>query len=97
MLALRATPSRAGEVLERADAALAARPGAALLLARAEALRALGRHEAAGIAYAVADEHARGGAPAPSPAPDAGAVDPIDPRGTAPEAAAAPDPGWSPQ
>jgi len=97
VLALRATPSRAGEVLERADAALAARPGAALLLARAEALRALGRHEAAGIAYAVADTRARGGAPAPSPAPGAGAVDPIGARGTAPDAAAAPDPEWSPQ
>jgi hypothetical protein len=97
VLALRATPSRAGEVLERADAALAARPGAPLLLVRAEALRALGRHEAAGIAYAVADTRARGGAPAPSPSSGAVAVEPIDARGTAPDAAAAPDPERSPQ
>lgn len=97
LLALRATPSRAGEVLERADAALAARPGAPLLLARAEALRALGRHEAAGIAYAVADTRARGGAPAPPPSSGAGAVEPIDARGTAPDAAATPDPERSPQ
>jgi hypothetical protein len=102
VLALRATPSRAGEVLERADTALAARPGAPLLLARAEALRALGRHEAAGIAYAVADTRARGGAPAPSSGagavePGAVAVEPIDARGTAPDAAAAPDPERSPQ
>ena len=92
VLALRAAPSRAGEVLERADAALAARPGAVLLLARAEALRALGRHEAAGIAYAVADAHARGAAAAPSSAP--GALDPINVRGIYPDAAgaaAAPD------
>lgn len=102
VLALRATPSCAGEVLERADTALAARPGAPLLLARAEALRALGRHEAAGIAYAVADTRARGGAPAPSSGagavePGAVAVEPIDARGTAPDAAAAPDPERSPQ
>ena len=97
LLALRATPSRAGEVLERADAALAARPGAPLLLARAEALRALGRHDAAGIAYAVADTRARGGAPAPPPSSGAGAVEPIDARGTAPDVAATPDPERSPQ
>jgi hypothetical protein len=99
VLALRATPSRAAEVLERADAALAMRQGAALHLARAEALRALGRHEAAGLAYAVADARARGGAPVPSPAggAGAGAVDPIDARGTAPDAVAAPDPEWSPK
>jgi len=95
VLTLRATPSRAPEVLERADAALAARPGAPLFLARAEALRALGRHEAAGIAYAVADAHARG-APVPPTAPGAGPADPIDAPGTAPDAAAT-DPEWSPE
>ena len=97
VLALRATPNRAEEVLERADTALAARPGAPLLLARAEALRTLGRHEAAGIAYAVADTRARGGTHASPPFSGAGAVEPIDARGTAPDAAAAPDPERSPQ
>jgi hypothetical protein len=97
VLALRATPSHAAEVLERADAALLAHPGAPLLLARAEALRALGRHEAAGIAYAVADARARGGAPGASPVRGAVGLDPIDGRGTAPDAAAAPDPRRSPR
>ena len=69
ILALRAAPARASDVLERADAALASRSGAAMLLARAEALRSLGRHEAAAIAYAVADTHARGPAPDAVPAP----------------------------
>jgi hypothetical protein len=96
VLALRATPSRAGEILERADSALAARPGAALLLVRAEALRALGRHEAASIAYAVADTHARHGGPAPSSAPDAAAIDRTDAAAAAPDAASVPDPEWSP-
>lgn len=80
VLALRAAPSRARDVLARADAALATRRGAPLLLARAEALRALGRHEAAGIAYADADAHARGGIPAPAAAattdPDSHTPDP---------------------
>jgi hypothetical protein len=82
VLALRATPSRAEDVLERADSALATRSSAALLLARAEALRALGRHEAAGIAYAVADAHARGGAPAASPVPGPAAAAAPDPEGS---------------
>jgi len=97
VLALRARPSRAGEVLERADAALAVRPGAALLLARAEALRALGRHEAASIAYAVADARARGDTPAPPATPAAAPVEPIDAHETAPAAAAGPDPEWRQQ
>jgi hypothetical protein len=68
VLALRAAPSRAAEVLDRVDAALAARPSAALFLARAEALRSLGRHDAADMAYAVAEAHARGrGSAHPSP------------------------------
>ena len=97
ILALRATPIRAQEVLQRADAALAARSGAGLLLARAEALRVLGRHEAAGIAYAVADAHARGVAPAVSPAPGPDPTDPPDDHDTGTDAAAAPDPEWSPE
>jgi hypothetical protein len=95
VLALRATPARAGEILQRADAALAARPGSALLLARAEALQALGRTEAAAIAYAVAGAHARRGEAAPSPAPGPGATDPIDALPAAPDAAPSPDPDWS--
>jgi hypothetical protein len=97
ILALRATPIRAQEVLQRADAALAARSGAGLLLARAEALRVLGRHEAAGIAYAVADAHARGVAPAVSPAPGPDPTDPPVDHDTGTDAAAAPDPEWSPE
>jgi len=92
VLALRVAPSHAGEILQRADAALLAHPGAPLLLARAEALRALGRHEAAGIAYADADARARGGAPGASPVRGAVALDPTDGHGTAPDAATAPDP-----
>ncbi len=84
LLALRATPGRGDEVLARVDAALSARSSAALLLARAEALRTIGRHEAAGIAYAVADTHARGGPEAAAPTPD-------------PDAAAAPDLERSPE
>lgn len=95
LLALRATPGRAEEVLERADATLAARSSAALLLARAEALRALGRHEAAGIAYAVADASARGGGPVAAPEPGPDAPDPVDAHETGPDTAAAPDPEWS--
>lgn len=95
VLALRATPARAGEILQRADAALAARPGAALLLARAEALQALGRTEAATIAYAVAGAHARRGEAAPSQALGPGATDPIDALPAAPDAAPSPDPDWS--
>ena len=97
ILSLRATPIRAQEILQRADAALAARSSAGLLLARAEALRVLGRHEDAGIAYAVADAHARGGARVESPAPGPDAADPAtadDPGG---DAAAALDPEWSPE
>jgi hypothetical protein len=97
ILALRATPIRAHEVLQRADAALAARSGAGLLLARAEALRVLGRHEAASIAYAVADAHARGVAPAVSPAPGPDPTDPPVDHDTGTDAAAAPDPEWSPE
>jgi hypothetical protein len=97
ILALRATPIRAQEVLQRADAALAARSGAGLLLARAEALRVLGRHEAAGIAYAVADAHARGVAPAVSPAPGPDPTDPPVGHDTGTDAAASPDPEWSPE
>ena len=97
ILALRATPIRAQEILQRADAALAARSGAGLLLARGEALRVLGHHEAAGIAYAVADAHARGVAPAVSPAPGPEPTDlPVD-DDTGSDAAAAPDPEWSPE
>lgn len=92
VLALRIAPSHAGEVLQRADAALLAHPGAPLLLARAEALRALGLHEAAGIAYALADARARGGAPGASPARGSVALDPTDRHGTAPDAPTAPDP-----
>ena len=95
VLALRATPARAGEILQRADAALAARPGSALLLARAEALQALGRAEAAAIAYAVAGAHARRGEAAPSPSPGPGATDLIDGLPAAPDAAPFPDPDWS--
>jgi hypothetical protein len=97
VLSLRVTPSRAAEVLERADAALIERPGAALSLARAEALRALGRHEAAGIAYAVAGARARGGAPVPPPVAGADALDSTSVPGTALDAAAVPDPERSPQ
>ena len=95
LLALRATPARAGEILQRADAALAARPGSALLLARAEALQALGRTEAAAIAYAVADAHARRGEAAPPPALGPGAPGLIDALPAAPDAAPSPDPDWS--
>jgi hypothetical protein len=95
ILSLRATPIRAQEILQRADAALAARSSAGLLLARAEALRVLGRHEAAGIAYAVADARARGGAPVESPAPGPDATDPPAAHGPVGDAAA-PDPEWSP-
>jgi hypothetical protein len=97
ILALRASPIRAQEVLERADAALAARSSAGLLLARAEALRVLGRHEAAGIAYAVADAYARGVAPAVSPAPGPDPTDPPVDHDAGTDAAAAPDPEWSPE
>ena len=97
VVALRLAPSHAGEVLQRADAALLEHPGAPLLLARAEALRALGRHEAAGIAYAVADARARGGAPGASPVGGAVALDPTDGHGTAPDAPPAPDPERSPR
>ena len=97
LLALRAAPGRASEVLERADAALATRPGAPLLLARAEALRALGRHDAARIAYAGADTHARGAALAPSRPQGAGTDDSMHAPGTAPVAGAAPDPERRPQ
>jgi hypothetical protein len=97
VLALRVAPSHAGEVLQRADAALLEHPGAPLLLARAEALRALGRHEEAGIAYAVADARARGGAPDASPVGGAVALDPTDGRGTAPDAPTTPDRERSPR
>jgi len=97
ILALRATPLRALEVLGRADAALSERSSAGLLLARAEALRVLGRHDAAGIAYAVADAHARGGAPAASPAPVPDASDPPADRDAGADAAAAADPERSPE
>ena len=97
MLALRVAPSHAGEVLQRADAALLEHPGAPLLLARAEALRALGRHEEAGIAYAVADARARGGAPDASPVGGAVALDSTDGRGNAPDAPITPDRERSPR
>ncbi len=97
ILALRATPLRALDVLGRADAALSERSSAGLLLARAEALRVLGRHDAAGIAYAVADAHARGGASAASPAPGLDASDPPATRDTGADAAAAADPERSPE
>ncbi len=97
VLALRVAPSHAGEILQRADAALLEHPGAPLLLARAEALRALGRHEAAGIAYADADARARGGARRASPVRGAVALDPTAGHGTAPDAATAPDPERSPR
>lgn len=97
ILALRATPIRAEEVLQRADAALAERSGAGLLLARAEALRVLGRHEAAGIAYAVADAHARGVGSAVSPAPGPDPTDPPVDHDAGADGAAAPGPEWSPE
>jgi hypothetical protein len=97
ILALRATPLRALDVLGRADAALSERSSAGLLLARAEALRVLGRNDAAGIAYAVADAHARGGAPAASPAPVPDASDPPADRDAGVDAAAAADPERSPE
>ena len=97
ILALRATPLRALEVLGRADAALSERSSAGLLLARAEALRVLGRHDAAGIAYAVADAHARGGTPAASPVPVPDASDPPADRDAGADAAAAADPERSPE
>ena len=97
ILALRATPLRALDVLGRADAALSERSSAGLLLARAEALRVLGRHDAAGIAYAVADAHARGGAAAASPAPVPDASDPPADRDAGADAAAAADPERSPE
>ena len=97
VLALRVAPSRAGEVLQRVDAALLEHPGAPLLLARAEALRALGRHEEAGIAYAVAGARARGGAPGASPVGGAVALDPTDGPGTAPDAPITPDRERSPR
>ena len=65
-------PPGPAEILQRADAALAARPGSALLLARGGGLQALGRAEAAAIAYAAAGAHARRGAPAPLAAPGPG-------------------------
>ncbi len=97
LLALRATPERAAQILEAVAGAIAARPGAALLLVRAEALRALGRPEAAAIAYAAAETHARGGAPGPSPAPAPARVAQASPPADAPGAAANPDPERSPQ
>jgi hypothetical protein len=97
ILALRATPLRALDVLGRADAALSERSSAGLLLARAEALRILGRHDAAGIAYAVADAQARGGAPAASPAPGLDASNPPAARDTVADTAAAADPERSPE
>ena len=97
ILSLRATPIRAQEILQRADAALAARSSAGLLLARAEALRVLGRHEAAGIAYALADAHARGGARVESPAPRPDAADPAAADDPGADAGAARDPEWSPE
>ncbi len=95
VLALRTTPTRADEILQRADNALAARPGAALLLARAEALQALGRTEAAAIAYAVADAQARRGEGAPTPTLGPGAAGPIDAPPAVPSAASPSDPEWS--
>ena len=92
ILALRAAPARALDVLRRTDAALSERPGAGLLLARAEALRVLGRHDAAAIAYAVADAHARGGAPAASPPPGPDATETPAARDSGADAAAADDP-----
>ncbi len=97
VLALRTTPERAAQVLEAVGGAIAARPGAALLLVRAEALRALGRPDAAAIAYAGAETYARGGALGPSRA--AARVRPgrASPSAAAPDAAAIPDPERSPQ
>jgi hypothetical protein len=97
ILALRAAPNRALEVLQRADVALAARSDAWLLLARAEALHVLGRHEAAGMAYAVADARARGGAPVVPPGAGRDATDPPAVHDTGADAAPAPDPEWSPE
>lgn len=92
MLALRAAPGRAPEILEQVELALGARRSAPLLLARAEALGAVGRHEEARIAYAVAASHARGAMHAPSPLPDGDAVPPEAARATAIDAVATPDP-----
>ncbi len=97
ILALRASPVRASDVLERVDAALSERSSAGLLLARAEALRVLGRHDAAGIAYAVADAQARGGAPGASAAPGPDATDPPAASDDAADGAAAADPEWRPE
>lgn len=97
ILALRATPLRALDVLGRADAALSERASAGLLLARAEALRVLGRHDAAGIAYAVAEAQARGDAPAASPAPRPGSTDSPAARDIEADPAAAADPERRPE
>ncbi len=97
ILALRAAPNRAPEVLQRADAALAGRSSAGLMLARAEALRVLGRHDAAAIAYAVADARARGDAPVVPPAAGPDATDLPAAHDTVTDAAAALDPEWSPE
>jgi PAS domain S-box-containing protein len=62
----------------------------------AEALRVLGRHESAGIAYAVADAHARGVAPVVPPVRNpatSGAPAGPDPGADEPEH----DPDWSPE
>jgi hypothetical protein len=97
LLALRTTPERAAQILEAVGGAIAARPGAALLLARAEALRALGRPEAAAIAYAGAETYARGEAPGPSPARARPRPGKASPSAAAPDAAATTDPERSPQ
>jgi hypothetical protein len=97
VLALRTTPERAAQILEAVAGPIAARPGAALLLVRAEALRALGRPEAAAIAYAGAETYARGGAPGPARAPARVRVGEASPSAAAPDAAATSDPERSPQ
>jgi hypothetical protein len=96
MLALRTTPERAAQVLEAVGGAIAARPGAALLLARAEALRALGRPEAAAIAYAAAETYARSGAPGRSPGPARARPGQASRLAAASGAATTPDPERSP-
>ena len=92
MLALRAAPGRAPEILDQVELALGARRSAPLLLARAEALGAVGRHDEARIAYAVAASHARGAMHDPSPLPDGGAVPPEAAWATGTDAVATPDP-----
>jgi hypothetical protein len=92
VLALRTTPERAAQVLEAIGGAIAARPGAALLLARAEALRALGRPEAAAIAYAAAEAQARNGTPGRSPGPARLRQGQASRLAAAPAAATPPDP-----